>query len=223
MPLAVLFDLDDTLVDQESAARDAVLHWAAQRGVAEAPDDTAARWSLVSERHYRRYQLRELTFEEQRRARVREFLPGEDLAADDAADRAFGEYLALYEAAWTVFPDAVPTLRRARGAGLAVGILTNGDHAHQTLKLELMGLTDEVDRLVSSSTLSAAKPEPAAFREACALLDVDPGQTLMVGNSLEHDVHGALAAGLEAVLLDRHDAHPDAGVTRVRGLDEIEF
>lgn len=223
MPLAVLFDLDDTLVDQETAAREAVVRWVAQRGLAGTPEETAARWALVSEHHYRRYQLRELTFEEQRRARVREFLPEAELATDEAADRAFADYLALYEAAWRVFPDAVPTLRRARRAGLAVGILTNGDHAHQTLKLELTGLTDEVDRLVASSTLSAAKPDPAAFREACALLDADPARTLMVGNSLEHDVHGAREAGLEAVLLDRHDAHADAEVTRVRGLDELEF
>jgi putative hydrolase of the HAD superfamily len=220
---AAFFDLDDTLVDQQTAARRAVLDWAEELGLAEAPVVVAARWDEVSERHYRRYQRRELTFAEQRRARVRDFLPHLDLADDDAADAAFGEYLRRYEAGWALFDDAVPALRRARAAGLLVGVLTNGEQAHQALKLDLMGLTTEVDVLVSSSTLSAAKPDPRAFHEACERIEVEPAEALMVGNSLEHDVTGALAAGLDAVLLDRSDAHTGAGVSRVRSLDELAF
>jgi putative hydrolase of the HAD superfamily len=45
----------------------------------------------------------------------------------------------------------------------------------------------------------------------------------MVGNSLEHDVEGALAAGLDAVLLDRDDRYAAAPVRRVRSLDALRF
>ena len=43
----------------------------------------------------------------------------------------------------------------------------------------------------------------------------------MVGDSLELDVRGALAAGLEAVWLDRDGTGGDPGVRRVSSLDQV--
>jgi putative hydrolase of the HAD superfamily len=215
---AVLFDLDDTLVDQASAARVAVAAWAAEHGVF-GPEVTV-RWKAISEVNYARYQRRELTFQEQRRARVREFLGIE--ASDVEADQLFAGYLARYEAAWTVFDDALPALRRFRDAGFGVAILTNGDDEHQRLKVERLGLADEIDDLIASSTLPAGKPDRRAFLAAAERLNHAPNQLLMVGNSLDTDVHGALAAGIDAILLDRHDAHPGVAVRRIRSLNELE-
>lgn len=86
---AVLFDLDETLVDQHTAATVAVTEWAVEHGITD--PGAARRWDEISERHYRRYQSRELTFQEQRRGKVREFLQVE---VDDAeADELFEGYL----------------------------------------------------------------------------------------------------------------------------------
>lgn len=216
---AVLFDLDDTLVDQASAAAAAALAWAAGHGVT--GPAVVPRWTQVSERHYARYQRRELTFSGQRRERVREFLE-RDLD-DDAADRIFADYLVRYEAGWRVFDDAVPALRRARDANLVVAVLTNGDEEHQRFKLDKLGLTDEVDALLASSSLPVGKPDPRAFGAALERLSVTPDQALMVGDSLEKDIRGAQAVGLPVVLVDRAGSHPDADVPRVASLDALAF
>jgi len=76
---------------------------------------------------------------------------------------------------------------------------------------------------VASSALPAGKPDPRAFRHTLTLLGVDAGAALMVGDSIEKDVLGARAAGLDAVLLDRDDAYAGRDVTRVRSLHELEF
>lgn len=219
---AVIFDLDDTLVDQTTAARTASIEWGRGLGLAGSDEELAASWSTIAAPLYRRYQLRELTFAEQRRARAREFLPHLDLAADKAADEAFRGYLDLYEAGWTCFADAVPTLRRVREAGLVAAILTNGEHAHQHLKLDLVGLGGEVDAMFTSDQFPHGKPDPAPFLGTCRRLGVSPGEALMVGDSLVADVEGARAAGLGAVLLDRHDEHPSHS-PRIRTLAELEF
>ena len=219
MPSAVLFDLDDTLMDQRTAARRAVIAWAATHGIADA--GVTHRWKDISHRHYGRYQRRELTFSAQRRARVRELL---DLTCtDEEADELFDGYLELYQAGWCVFDDAVPALRRARAAGLTVAVLTNGEENQQRLKLDRLALSAELDLLVASSALPAGKPDPRAFRHTLTLLGVDAGAALMVGDSIEKDVLGARAAGLDAVLLDRDDAYAGRDVTRVRSLHELEF
>jgi putative hydrolase of the HAD superfamily len=216
---AIVFDLDDTLVDQAGAARRAVVGWAAEHGIS--GTDVADRWDAVSDRHYRRYQSRAIGFEEQRRARAREFL-GVD-ANDAEADALFAGYLKRYEALWVAFDDAVPTLRRVRAAGLRAIVLTNGDDDHQRLKLDLTGLAAEVDLHVSTSTLPASKPDPRAYLLTCERAGIAPNEALMVGNSLAHDVLGPLEAGLDAVLLDRHDAHPEAAVRRISTLHDLHL
>lgn len=217
----VLFDLDDTLVDQAGAARAALVPWAAEIGVCGTADQITHRWAAISDPHYQRYQRREVTFEQQRRARVREFAPHLMRTDDTAADAAFASYLRRHEAAWVCFDDAVPTLRRLRSAGLRVGILTNGGERHQNLKLDLVGLRDEVEVMISSSTLPFGKPDPRAFTTALHRLQVAPHETLMVGNSIEKDVLGALAVGMDAILLDRAGTHSGASVRRIRSLDEL--
>jgi putative hydrolase of the HAD superfamily len=216
---AVVFDLDDTLVDQVSASGAAVVAWAAELGITGA--DVTARWAALSERHYARYQKREITFTGQRRERVREFLAAD--LTDAEADGLFAGYLERYEAGWTAFGDAIPALRRVRAAGLTAAVLTNGDEGQQRRKLDRLGLTREIDLLVASSALPAGKPDPRAFRHVTELLGVNPGAALMVGDSVAKDINGARAAGLPAILLDRYGTHPAMDVRRIRTLDELTF
>lgn len=116
--------------------------------------------------------------------------------------------------------DGVPTLRRVRDAGLRTVVLTNGDDDHQRLKLDLTGLAAEVDLHVSTSTLPASKPDPRAYLLTCERAGIAPTEALMVGNSLARDVLGPIEAGLDAVPLDRHDAHPEA-TPRIRTLQDL--
>ena len=216
---AVLFDLDDTLIDHRTSAAQAVTAWAAEHGITGA--DVPGRWEAICEPHYARYQRREVSFAEQRRLRVREFLGG--AMTDAEADHAFGGYLARYEAGWRAFADAVPALRRARAAGLFVAVVTNGDEGQQRRKLERCGLDPEVDLLIASSTLPAGKPDPRAFAGSLQRVGVLAAEAMMVGDSLEKDVAPARRAGMAATLLDRDDVHADVTEDRITSLDALCF
>ena len=96
---AVLFDLDDTLLDY-SAARDAGIRtWMQELDAARHATDAVRRWRELEEHHFRRYSQGEVTFQEQRRARMRAFRVDLGEAPDDVLDRAFVEYIAHTEAA----------------------------------------------------------------------------------------------------------------------------
>ncbi|MFY9713694.1 MAG: HAD family hydrolase [Microbacterium sp.] len=215
---AVVFDLDGTLLDTESAADAASIAWAAEHGVLD--DDVAERWRRIATTHYRRWQTREIGFQDQRRERVGEFL-GRKMT-DAEASAVFEGYLERYEAGWRLFDDAVPALRRARDAGLAVAVLTNGDRAQQLQKIGRFALETEVDVIVCSSDLPAGKPDPRAFTAVLGELGVNAQASLMIGDSFEADYDGALRFGMRAVLLDRSGRH-DPGPERVRTLDDVAF
>lgn len=226
---AVLFDLDDTLVDHRGAAIRGLRVWLGGLGLDGSVDEHVERWFQLEALHYERCQRGEISFVEQRRARIRGFLPAWDLADDDLADDTFAGFLACYRAAWATFDDAAATLEQALAAGLPVAILTNGDQRAQEEKVRRTGLASYGVPVLASSSLPAAKPDPRAFLAACRSLGVAPEATLMVGDSVRHDVRGALGAGLAAVLVDRHgryDRRPrevDARARRIRSLAELAW
>jgi putative hydrolase of the HAD superfamily len=227
-PVAVLFDLDGTLVDHESATAAALRAWLPSYGLSHEDIEAAIPlWSDLERRHYPAWRAGQISFSEQRRRRIRDFLPAVGKTAvgstvqADRLDAMFAEYLTRYEAAWAAFDDAAPALRRAAVAGCRIGVLTNGDHDQQTAKLAATGLLDLSGPVFASSGLPAAKPDRRAFIEACHRLHADPAHTLMVGDNYEIDVAAARAAGLRAIHLDRSADRAEPVGDRISTLDDL--
>lgn len=217
--MAILFDLDDTLLD-DAGAQDVylpALHAAWRDRLPH--DEPAFRrvWAEALDRHFPRYLSGELTFIGQRRARMRDVFVTPDLSDDDA-DAAVAEFLATFERSWRLFPDVVPTLDALRGTPLA--IVTNGHEAQQVRKLERMGIRDRFAVVVASDTAGAAKPERRMFEVACAALGVPPSACAFVGNDFACDVVGPRAAGLTPIWL-RRDGGRVADVHCIASLAEL--
>jgi putative hydrolase of the HAD superfamily len=53
------------------------------------------------------------------------------------------------------------------------------------------------------------KPSPTIFRAALEMLEVEPGEAAMVGDSPRDDVEGARALGMQAFLVDREGRFPE--------------
>jgi putative hydrolase of the HAD superfamily len=213
---AVLFDLDDTLFDHRGAADAGVVAWARALGLDEPAATLIERWNDLERTHFGNFAAGRETFEQMRRHRARG-LAGQHLT-DAQADAAFESFYAHYRDQWALFGDALPALERCRAAGYAIGILTNGDGAHQRRKVTDLGLDERMDAIIISGEFGEAKPAPAIFHHACAALGAAPEQTLMVGDNLPGDVEGARAAGLQGAWLDRHNRHPEA----ISTLDALE-
>jgi FMN phosphatase YigB (HAD superfamily) len=64
---------------------------------------------------------------------------------------------------------------------------------------------------LSSAAFGRTKPHPTIFRAVLERLDVASGDAAMVGDSLEDDIEGAQAAGIQrAFLVDRENRFPEA-------------
>ena len=120
--------------------------------------------------------------------------------------------------AFSAFPDSAPALRALRAEGRRLVVVSNWDASLHD-RLAETGLADLVDGAVASAELGAAKPDDAIFARGLALAGMRAEEAWHVGDSVEADVEGALAAGIRPVLIVREGPAPDLdGVPVIRSL-----
>jgi putative hydrolase of the HAD superfamily len=93
-------------------------------------------------------------------------------------------------------PDALAFVREVRAAGRKVGLATNATDRLRP-DLDALGLTAEVDVVISSWELEVHKPAPEFFARACELIDTPPDRVLFIDDD-DRVVRGARAARLSA-------------------------
>ncbi|MDN3353567.1 HAD family hydrolase [Actinomadura sp. DC4] len=216
---AVLFDLDGTLVDHDSAAADALT------GALPAvyrTEGVVRRWRELEEAAMEGYLSGDLTFAGQRRVRVAALFAELGLGTCDAtrADAWFAGYLRRYESAWRAYPDVRPALDALAGR-LRLGVLTNGDASQQRAKLRRVGIAADLPEVVASSEAGAAKPDARIFHAGCRRLRLDPDEVAYVGDRLRTDAVAASDAGLLGVWLNRAGDPAPAALPAVRTLGEL--
>lgn len=214
---AVLLDALGTLIELERPWPHLVDELAA-RGVVVGEDD--ARAAMLAEMAYYRAHHDEAVdwaaLKDLRRrcaAVVQEQLQTA-LPLDDVLDALLGAIR------FRAYPEVPDVLARLRAGGARLAVVSNWDVSLHDV-LERTGLRPLVDAVVISAELGVAKPDPAIFRAALDRLGAAADGAVHVGDSLEHDVAGARAAGLEAVLVARNGVAAPDGVRTVASLSEL--
>jgi putative hydrolase of the HAD superfamily len=184
----LLVDLDNTLIDRAGAFD----RWARGFASARGGDAADARWLAAADRDG---------------LEPRERLAG--LIAErfglDATDKSgvLAELRGGLVGQLVTDDGVIRALRRARAAGWAPFVVTNGTVAQQERKLRHTGLDREVAGWVVSEGAGLRKPDPAIFRFAAA----QAGQSLdggwMIGDSAQADIEGARSVGLPCIWLHR--------------------
>jgi putative hydrolase of the HAD superfamily len=112
---------------------------------------------------------------------------------------------------FTPYPDVVPALERARERGQRLVVVSNWDVSLHDV-LQRVGLRHLLDGVLTSAEAGFRKPSARIFESALALAGASAAEAIHVGDSVEEDVAGAHAAGIEPVLISRdgkpgpHDA-----------------
>nr|CAD7423234.1 unnamed protein product [Timema monikensis] len=113
-----------------------------------------------------------------------------------------------------------------------LALITNGPSRAQWEKVHYLNLSCHFDLILVSGDLPWEKPHSGIFLEACHFLGVEPANCLMVGDKLETDVQGGLAAGLGGTVwiplsssvlpnLLQSDTHPTFTLKSVTDLPHI--
>ncbi|MYI83583.1 MAG: HAD family hydrolase [Chloroflexi bacterium] len=215
---AILFDLDDTLVDARGS-------WRA--GFAEAIAELHARSPALQAlgsptaiydgwfRHYSEDAHRAAGFGEWQASftiEAFERLVAEHLGPDPAlAARLVASYQAATPGHLAIFPDAEPLLERLR-ARYPLGLISNGPGPLQRPKIEKFSLERHFEVVVVSGEFGVRKPDHRIFASTLEALGASAANAVFIGDNPTDDIGGACASGLAAIWVNRGDwPAPDPG------------
>ena len=194
---AVLFDIDDTLLDFQTGNRNAVNQLMDELGYLH--PHRYDQYETVNLECWAALEKGEMTQAELRRERFIRFfdrysVPGDPFYAAERFVELLGEQSIL-------MPHAEEVVREL-SEQLPVIIVTNGITTIQRSRLAKSPLKDLVSGVVISEEAGVSKPRPEIFMMAIEPLGIAPSETLMVGDGINSDIQGANNAGIDACWLN---------------------
>jgi putative hydrolase of the HAD superfamily len=120
-----------------------------------------------------------------------------------------------------LFDDVAPALDDLKKRGLTLGLISNIER-DMTTTLKELGLSSNLDIVVTSQDAGFAKPRPEIFQYALRQAGRQPSDAMYIGDQYQVDVLGARGAGMKGILLDRGDYYKDVtDCPRIRSLSEL--
>ena len=189
---AIVFDLDNTLVDFMKMKADAVA--AAIDGMIDAGLDLPR--EAVRSRIDAIYQEQGLEYQ-----RVFDQLLESELGHIDPKILASGivAYRRARESALVLYPHVQMTLLELVKRGIQLGVVSDAPQLQVWLRLCALSLQHVFDAVVTFEDTRERKPSPAPFRLVLQRLGVHAHEALMVGDWAERDVVGGKSLGMRTV------------------------
>ncbi len=186
---ALLFDLDETLLDRDASIR----AFLARQYARFATDLAHVPFAHYQERFLLHdengYAAREIVYPR---------LVTEFQLALDSASLLEDFYTDCWQSG-ILFDGTVELLQQVRQAGYLIAIVTNGSVRTQMPKITNTVLADLVDQIIISEAEGVRKPDAEIFRRAAQRLGVELHECVMVGDNPHADIWGAMQVGMRTV------------------------
>ena len=217
---AVIFDLDNTLVDFMSMKRQAIsgaIHSMIDAGLRLSPDEIRERIDTI-------YKERGIEFQnvfDQLLYDVFQKVNYKILSAGIIA------YRRAREAALVPYPHVNMTLVALLKRGIKLAVISDAPGREAWLRLCYLNFHHVFDHVITFEDTGERKPSPVPFKKALELLKIEPREAIMIGDWAERDMVGAAQVGMTTVFARYGDtfgtveSHADYDINDVSELLEI--
>ena len=103
-----------------------------------------------------------------------------------------------------LFPGTIETLTTLRDRGYQMHIITNGFSEVQRDKLRNCGLEEFFSKIFISEEIHTTKPHKKIFEHALKTTNARKKKSIMIGDSWETDIEGALNFGIDQIMFSNH-------------------
>jgi len=113
-----------------------------------------------------------------------------------------------------LYPETIKTLQELVSKGIKIGLISNCGAPYKQPFYNL-GLDKYIKEPVFSCDTGFIKPQPQIYAKALIVLDLEPGEVIMTGDSMNADVIGPQRMGINAIHLDRKGI---SGIPSLKGI-----
>lgn len=179
-------------------------------------------YAPINQACWKLYQVDKITHDELRYQRLKQTFDQMNFSiSDDVIDKIATDYITLLPNNNKLFKGAIEVLEYLKPK-YQLHIITNGFAEVQDKKITNSGLKKYFHTITNSEMAGAKKPHPAIFNHALILANTNIKQSIMIGDSVDADVQGALDFGMEAILFDPNNQFPLTGISRINQLMELK-
>lgn len=194
-PQFVFFDLDNTLLDHNSA--EAAAHNDLYNSTPELQQRPLEDWlntyKSINHQLWLNYQEGKIDRHELQQSRFRDSMKQLNMSFE-RSDEIGSAYMQFYRNHWDWVDGAKEALEKVCES-YPIGIVTNGFLETQQKKIEKMGLGRHTNLFIITEEIGVMKPHPKVFDVATERAGVDRKSILYVGDSYSSDIIGGRNAG----------------------------
>ena len=221
----IFFDLDHTIWDFDKNAEETlhelfVIHRLKETGL-ESPELFIETYTRNNHRLWAQYHVGEITKDELREARFKTTFLELGLHPDVIPVGFEDEYVKLCPTKTNLFAGAREVLEYLQSK-YTLHLISNGFRESTEIKIEGSNIGGYFQNIVISEVIGINKPDKAIFQYALDLAGATKDESIMIGDSIEADVRGALNFGIDAIYFNPHYApKPDDVKVQVSNLLEL--
>jgi putative hydrolase of the HAD superfamily len=223
----LFFDLDHTLWDFEANSRQTLeeMYHAlrlAERGIGDF-DLFHKRYIVHNDKLWERYRNGYIKVDELRWKRMWLTLLDFKIGDEPLARKMDTLFLDALPTRRLLFPYTIEILHYLKEKGYGLYLITNGFEKTQLSKLKNAGLSDYFTAVITSEGANSLKPHKEIFEYAFRVTGALPEESIMIGDSIEADIRGAINAGIDQVFVNHLRLEPAVRPTyTVHSLKELE-
>jgi putative hydrolase of the HAD superfamily len=211
----IFFDLDHTIWDFDKNAEETLHELYGKHKLSEIGLHSADLFIETYTRNnhllWAQYHIGEITKDELRHARFKrtfiELGVPPDLLPNDFED----EYVKLGPTKTNLFPHAHETLAYLKDK-YTLHLISNGFKESTETKINNTDIIKYFDQVIISEVVGVNKPDKAIFEYALRVAGATKDESLMIGDSIEADIRGALAFGMDAIYFNPFNLEKPADV-----------
>ena len=179
-------------------------------------------YAPINQACWKLYQVDKITHDELRYQRLKQTFDLMNYSiSDDAIYKIATDYITFLPDNNQLFKGAIEVLEYLKPK-YHLHIITNGFAEVQDKKIANSGLKKYFNTITNSEMAGVKKPHSSIFNHALILAETNIKQSIMIGDSVDADVQGALDFGMEAILFDPNNQFPLTGISRINQLIELK-
>jgi putative hydrolase of the HAD superfamily len=221
----IFFDLDHTIWDFDKNAEEALhelyhIHQLESIGLT-SPDLFIETYTRNNHRLWAQYHVGEISKDELRDARFKATFIDLGLHPDLMPADFEDAYVKLCPTKTNLFPHAHETLQYLQSK-YSLHLISNGFKDSTRIKIAGTNLAGYFQNVIISEDVGVNKPDKAIFQHAIDLAGATIDESVMIGDSLEADIYGALNFGMDAIYFNPFNApKPDKVSVQITHLKEL--